>query len=116
MNETTEVIEELLASIQVEKGYRTHTLSLLEKGESRYLRDLKVNFTSTLSSEHLTAKEIGLLGVSVTVNNQNKILSDYYSSFARENGASEEEIGEAAGCASLLSSNNIFYRFRHYTQ
>jgi alkyl hydroperoxide reductase subunit D len=26
------------------------------------------------------------------------------------------EIGEAVGCASLLASNNVFYRFRHFTQ
>jgi alkyl hydroperoxide reductase subunit D len=30
--------------------------------------------------------------------------------------ATDAEIGEAVGCASLLASNNIFYRFRHFTQ
>lgn len=116
MSETTEVIKEFLESIHVAGDYRTVSLDLLEKGESRYVRDLKVNFNSTLASEHLSAKEIGLVGVSIAVNNGNKILTDFYTKFAEDNGATAEEIAEAAACASLLSSNNIFYRFRHFTQ
>ncbi|WP_374166115.1 carboxymuconolactone decarboxylase family protein [Arcticibacter sp. MXS-1] len=116
MSESTEVIKELLESIGVDGAYRNDSLNLLEKGESRYLRDLKVNFTSTLTSEHLSAKEIALLGTSIAVNNINKPLTDFYTRYAEENGATAEEIAEAAACASLLSSNNIFYRFRHFTQ
>jgi alkyl hydroperoxide reductase subunit D len=116
MSETTEVIKELLESLNVEGDYRTAGLDLLEKGESRYVRDLKVNFNSTLTSEHLSAKEIGLIGVSIAVNSSNKILTDFYSSFSERNGATAEEIAEAAACASLLASNNVFYRFRHFTQ
>ncbi|WP_256010925.1 carboxymuconolactone decarboxylase family protein [Desertivirga xinjiangensis] len=116
MSETTEVIKELLESINVDGNYRTESLELLEKGESRYLRDFKVNFNSTLSSEHLSAKEIGLIGVSIAINNQNKPLLAYYTSFSEANGASAEEIAEAVACASLLASNNVFYRFRHFTQ
>lgn len=116
MSETAEVIKELLESIKVDGTYRNESLNLLEKGESRYLRDLKVNLTSTLTSEHLSAKEIGLIGVCTAINNVNKPLTDFYSGFASENGASAEDIAEAAACASLLSSNNVFYRFRHFTQ
>jgi lipoyl-dependent peroxiredoxin subunit D len=116
MSETTELINELLESLNVAGDYRNTSLDLLEKGQSRYLRDLKVNFTSTLSSEHLSEKEIGLIGISIAVNNANKILTDFYTSFAEKNGASAEEIAEAVSCASLLASNNVFYRFRHFTQ
>ncbi|MBC8051542.1 MAG: carboxymuconolactone decarboxylase family protein [Sphingobacteriaceae bacterium] len=116
MSETTEVIKELLESINVAGDYRTVGLDLLEKGESRYVRDLKVNFNSTLSSEHLSSKEIGLIGVSIAINNGNKILTDFYTTFAEANGATAEDIAEAAACASLLASNNVFYRFRHFTQ
>ena len=93
MSETTEVIKEFLESINVAGDYRTVSLDLLEKGESRYVRDLKVNFNSTLASEHLSAKEIGLVGVSIAVNNGNKILTDFYTKFAEDNGATAEEIG-----------------------
>ena len=116
MSETTEVIKELLESLHVSGDYRNSSLSLLEKGESRYIRDLKVNFNSTLTSEHLSSKEIGLIGVSIAANNQNKILTDFYTTFCESAGASSEEVAEAVACASLLSSNNVFYRFRHYTQ
>jgi alkyl hydroperoxide reductase subunit D len=116
MNESTEVIQELLQSIGLDKDYRTEALILLEKGESRYLRDLKLNFTSTLASAHLTAKECALLGLSTAVNNNNKPLTTYFTAYAEEQGADAAEIAEAVGCASLLASNNVFYRFRHFTQ
>ncbi|MBC7914020.1 MAG: carboxymuconolactone decarboxylase family protein [Pyrinomonadaceae bacterium] len=116
MSETTEVIKELLESIHVLGDYRTVSLELLEKGESRYVRDLKVNFQSTLTSEYLSAKEIGLIGVSIAVNNGNKILTDFYTQFSESNSATTEDIAEAVSCASLLASNNVFYRFRHFTQ
>ncbi len=116
MSESTEVIGEILESLGLAADYRNVSIELLEAGESRYLRDLKLNHNSTLSSEFLSGKEIGLIGLSVAVNNANKPLADFYKAFAKENEASAEEIAEAVSCASLLSSNNIFYRFRHFTQ
>jgi len=116
MSETSEIIKELLESIHLPGDYRNVSLELLEKGESRYVKDLKINFSSSLTSEHLSAKEAGLIGLSIAINNGNKILTDFYTRFCEENGATPEEIAEAAACASLLSSNNIFYRFRHFTQ
>jgi alkyl hydroperoxide reductase subunit D len=116
MSESTETINELLQSIGVDIAYRTASLTLLEQGESRYLRDLKLNFTSTLTSEQLSAKECALLGLSVAINNNNLPLTNFYTKYATEQGATEADIAEAAACASLLASNNIFYRFRHFTQ
>jgi alkyl hydroperoxide reductase subunit D len=116
MNESTEVITELLQSIGVDSAYRSDSLALLETGESRYLRDLKLNLSSTLTSEYLSTKECGLLGLSVAINNNNKPLTQYFSKYAEEQGANAAELAEAAGCASLLASNNIFYRFRHFTK
>ena len=116
MSETTDIIQELLTGVGLDAAYRTDALELLEKGESRYVRDLKLNFTSTLTSEHLSAKECALLGLSTAANNNNKPLTQYYTRYAAEQGADAAEIAEAVGCASLLASNNIFYRFRHFTQ
>ena len=116
MNESTEIITETLQSLGVDTNYRTDGLDLLEKGESRYLRDLKLNLLSTLTSEHLNAKECALIGLSTAINNNNTLLTKYFTRYAEEQGATPEETGEAAGCASLLASNNIFYRFRHFTQ
>jgi alkyl hydroperoxide reductase subunit D len=116
MNESTEIINELLQSLGIDTAYRTDSLSLLEKGESRYLRDLKLNLVSTLTSEHLSTKECALIGLSTAINNNNTLLIKYFTKYAEEQGATAAETAEAAGCASLLASNNIFYRFRHFTQ
>jgi len=116
MNESTELVNEILQSLNIDSAYRTESLSLLEKGESRYTRDLKLNLASTLTSEHLSAKECALIGLATAVNNNNVPLIKYYIRYADEQGATAAETGEAAGCASLLASNNVFYRFRHFTQ
>ena len=91
-------------------------LSIVNATEFKYLRDLKLNFNSTLTSEYITEKECGLLGLSVATNNQNAVLVNFYKDYALKFGATEDELAEAVSCASLLASNNIFYRFRHYTQ
>lgn len=116
MSETTDIIQELLQGVGLAADYRTESLTLLENGESRYVRDLKLNFNSTLTSEHLSAKECALLGLSTAVNNNNKPLTVFFTKQAEAQEATAEEIADAVGCASLLASNNIFYRFRHFTQ
>jgi len=116
MSDTTDIITEILQSVGLNADYRTASLSLLEAGESRYLRDLKLNFTSTLTSEHLSTKECALVALSTAVNNNNVPLTNYFTKYAQEQGANAADIAEAAACASLLASNNIFYRFRHFTQ
>jgi alkyl hydroperoxide reductase subunit D len=116
MTESTEIINEILQSVGVDAAYRNSSLELLEKGESRYLRDLKLNFNSTLTSEHLSTKECALIGLSTAVNNNNALLIAWFTRYAGEQGATPADTGEAAGCASLLAANNIFYRFRHFTK
>ena len=109
-SETTQEFLELLNS----KEYRSDSLDLLEEGKSRYLADLKINFKNSLESEYLSKKEIALLGVALAVNNQNAILKEFFTTYAQNEGAKVEEIAEAVACASLLSANNVFYRFRHF--
>ena len=116
MNESTEIINEILQSLGIDTSYRTDALTLLEKGESRYLRDLKLNLTSALTSEHLSTKECALIGLSTAINNNNPLLIQFFNRYAEEQGATPADTAEAAGCASLLASNNVFYRFRHFTQ
>lgn len=115
MSEVTETIQELLAIVGLEADYRNESLILLEKGNSRYVRDLKLNFSSTFTSGHLTDKECALIALSIAVNNNNKVLTDFFEKLAVTKEATAEEIAEAVGCASLLALNNVFYRFRHFT-
>ena len=115
MSANTEVIHEVLAIVGLDADYRNESLNLLEKGNSRYVRDLKLNFTSTLTSSYLSEKECALVALSIAVNNNNAVLTNFLEKHALEKAATAEEIAEAAGCASLLALNNVFYRFRHFT-
>ena len=115
MTEATETINELVSLIGLESDYRNESLSMLENSNSRYVRDLKLNFTSSFSSAHLTEKECFLVALSIAVNNNNKVLIEFFTDKAASLEATAEEIGEAVGCASLLALNNVFYRFRHFT-
>ncbi|TDO19193.1 carboxymuconolactone decarboxylase family protein [Pedobacter duraquae] len=115
MSEITEGIQELLAIVGLDADYRNESLYLLEKGNSRYVRDLKLNFSSTFTSNHMTEKECALLALSIAVNNNNKVLTEFFEKLALSKDATEAEIGESVGCASLLALNNVFYRFRHFT-
>jgi alkyl hydroperoxide reductase subunit D len=110
----SETTQEFLEFLKVDKDYRSDALDLLEGGKSRYLADLKINFKNSFESDHLSKKEIALLGVALAVNANNIILKEFFNANATAEGATAEGIAEATGCASLLSANNIFYRFRHF--
>ena len=110
----SETTQELLEFLKVDKEYRSDTLDLLEEGKSRYVADLKLNFKNSFESEHLSKKEVALLGVALAVNAGNSVLKTFFTENAAGEGASEAEIAEAVGCASLLSANNVLYRFRHF--
>lgn len=110
----SETTQEFLDFLKVDKDYRSDALDLLEEGKSRYLADLKINFKNSFESEVLAKKEIALLGIALAVNANNSILREFFKANALSEGAKPEEIAEAAACASLLSANNVFYRFRHF--
>lgn len=110
----SESTQEFLDVLRQDNEYHTDALDLLEEGRSRYLADLKINFKNSLESEFLTAKEIALLGIALATNASNGLLREFFKSKAIEAGASAEEMAESVACASLLSANNVFYRFRHF--
>lgn len=113
MNET---VQEILAEMGIQPEYTNSTLQQLASGESKYLRDLKMNVKAVLSSEHLNLKEAYLMALAIVTNNNNELLVNSFSAKAKENGATEAEVAEAMACASLLSANNVFYRFRHFVE
>jgi lipoyl-dependent peroxiredoxin subunit D len=110
----SESTQEFLEYLQLGKDFRTDELDLLEEGKSRYLADLKINFKNSLESEFLSQKEIALLGVALAVNGGNALLREFFRTKSELAGASAEEVAEAVACSSLLSANNVFYRFRHF--
>ncbi len=112
----SESVQEFLDLLGMEPEFSSEPLHLLEAGNSRYATDLKVSFKNSFSSELLSYKEIALLGVALATNDKNQTLLQYFVQEAKEQETSDEEIAEAVGCASLLSANNVFYRFRHFMQ
>ena len=110
----SETTQEFLEFLKLGKDYRSDALDSLEDGKSRYVTDLKLNFKNSFGSEQLTPKEVALLGVALAVNATNRVLHQFFKEHAATEGATEEEVAEAVACASLLSANNVFYRFRHF--
>ena len=111
INETK---NDFLNDLNLAEDYTTQSLELLLEGESRYIRDLRINAKNVLKSQHLSEKESLLIAISIASNNNHDVLLKAYTEKAKAVEATEEEIAEAVGCASLLAANNVFYRFRHF--
>lgn len=121
MNELVETRDDLLRDLRLppagDNGRSSYPLldSLVESG-SRYVKDTRINLKNTLKSDHLSEKESALLAYAVAVNNGNERLQSAFAARARDAGAADAEISEMAACASLLSANNVLYRFRHFME
>ncbi len=112
--EINESVAGLLEVAGIEQPYTSQGLNALALVNSKYLRDLKLNVSTTIGSLHLTKKEAYLLALSVCVNEKHSVLIAAFESHCRANGATDEEIAETHACVSLMSANNIFYRFKHF--
>lgn len=108
-----QTLNEFLEKLNISELSNSSILAL-DNSETRYIKDLKVNLSKTLRSDSLDIKTNILVALSVAANQKNNLLIDYFSELAKENDSNDEEIAEAIACASLLSANNVFYRFRHF--
>jgi alkyl hydroperoxide reductase subunit D len=111
MNET---IQNLFTDLQIPLDYKSVGLEKLAAVDSRYLKDLKLNIGAVLKSTNLTKKEAYLLALSVAVNEKSEVLINAFETLASKEEATKEEIAEVHACTSLMNTNNVFYRFRHY--
>lgn len=109
-----EVASDLLQDVGISPENVTLSMDTLVEGESRYIKDLRINLKNALKAKHLTPKEAALIALSIAANAQNKPLQALFINKAKEAEATEAEIAEAVACASLLAANNVFYRFRHF--
>lgn len=82
--------------------------------DSRFVKDLKLNIGAVLKSQNLNPKETALLAYCIAANEKNIEAMAGFAKTAMLNEATAEELAEMVACASLLSINNVFYRFRHY--
>jgi len=107
----------LLAELQIPDYSPSSNAQALLNTEARYIKDLKINVSNVLSNtQYLNRKEALLLALAVAVNEKFDLLKESFTSLAVTAGASEAEIAEIIACTSLMNTNNIFYRFRHFSK
>ena len=111
MNET---ISSIYDELGIDATHDNIGLQRLSAVDSKFLRDLKLNVVTVLNSGNYNKKETALLALSVAVNEKNEVLIKAFGERATKEGATEAELAETHACAILMSTNNIFYRFRHY--
>jgi alkyl hydroperoxide reductase subunit D len=112
----TETKNDLLKDLNIADDASFAGLDAMAAGETKFLRDLRINLKNVLGSENLTPKEAYLLAASVAINEKNESLINSFISLAREHGADDAAIAETYACTSMLATNNILYRFRHFTK
>lgn len=91
-------------------------LEVLEQVNSKQIKDLRINLKNSLETTALTRKEGLLIALSIAINERHAPLIRTFTELAAEQGATEEEIAEMHACASLLATNNVVYRFKHFMQ
>ncbi len=111
---THETVVAMLQDLGIDPMYTSHGLRILAESNSKYLKDMKLNVSTTLNSSNLTKKEAYLLALATAVNEKNNTLIASFEQLARKEGATTEELAETHACTSLLALNNVFYRFRHF--
>lgn len=110
-----ETVTSLLTNLGLATSAAYPVLDALSAADSRFLRDLKINVGNVLNNnQQLTKKEAYLLALSVAVNEKHPATTEAFTAAARQEGATDAEIAETLACTSLLSTNNVYYRFRHF--
>ena len=110
-----ETFTNLLNDLQIPDYSPSAAAQQLLQVESKYIKDLKINVSNVLNNtQYLNKKEALLLAFAVAVNDKFDLLKHAFRSQAQEAGATDAELAEIVSCTSLMSANNIFYRFRHF--
>jgi alkyl hydroperoxide reductase subunit D len=66
------------------------------------------------NTQQLSKKEALLMAYGIAVNEKSLELKTAFSELAAQEGATPVELAEVVACASLMATNNVFYRFRHF--
>ena len=110
-----ETLNNLLADLQLEDYELSENLEMLAAAESKFIKDLKINTGNVLfNTQQLTKKETALLAFGIAINEKAVELKTAFRELAANEGATTSELAEVVACASLMATNNVFYRFRHF--
>lgn len=105
---------QLLQAVGLTEAQLSTRLRSLADTDARYLKDLKINVTNSLTATTLSRKEAYLLGLAVAVNEKHVELQASFEKMAVQEGANAKDIAEIISCTSLMNANNVYYRFRHF--
>jgi len=105
---------QLLQAVGLTEAQLSTRLRSLADTDARYLKDLKINVTNSLTATTLSKKEAYLLGLAVAVNEKHADLQASFEKLAVQEGATAKDIAEIISCTSLMNANNVYYRFRHF--
>lgn len=105
---------DLLKDLGISADEKFDNLETMVAGETKFLRDLRINLKNTLASDNLTIKEAYFIALAIAVNEKHKILTESFITMAKLNEATDAELAEVHACASTLAVNNVFYRFKHF--
>ncbi|MBN8853532.1 MAG: carboxymuconolactone decarboxylase family protein [Sphingobacteriales bacterium] len=112
-----ETFQNLLLELNIPDYEPSANVKALVAVESRFIKDLKINAGNVLNNnQHLNRKESLLLALAVAVNEKFVLLQESFTGLAKDAGATDAEVAEIIACTSLMNTNNIFYRFRHFIQ
>ncbi len=110
-----ETFVNLLNELQIPNYTPSANALALINTDARFIKDLKINVGNVLNNaQYLDKKEALLLALSVAINEKFDLLKESFTKMAKEAGATDAEISEIVACTSLMNTNNIFYRFRHF--
>jgi alkyl hydroperoxide reductase subunit D len=110
-----ETLGRLMTDYHLQEQDLSFSLKLLAEQDHRYLKDLRINLGNALSYANLSKKESYMLALAIAVNEKNQVLINTFKTLGEAEGVTVEEISEIYACVSLMNVNNIFYRFRHFT-
>jgi len=111
-----ETIQNLYTDLGIDAGHSSPALKSMSAVDSRSIKDLKLNVSAVLGSSNMNRKETALLALSVASNEKHEVLIDAFEALARKESASDAELAETHACVAVMSTNNVFYRFRHYME
>jgi lipoyl-dependent peroxiredoxin subunit D len=117
---TTSTVNETYASIMTMLDIKDEDVKggILEVAETnhRYIKDLKLNLGYALECDNLSKKEAIVIALATVANDKNELLLEAFGKMALENETTEAEIAEVFAAVSLMNTNNVLYRFRHFTK
>jgi alkyl hydroperoxide reductase subunit D len=112
-----ETFQNLLLELNIPDYEPSANVKALVAVEARFIKDLKINVGNVLNNnQHLNRKESLLLALAVAVNEKFTLLQESLTGLAKDADATDAEIAGIVACTSLMNTNNIFYRFRHFMQ